>query len=451
MDTPGYDEIELGARTHTLSLAGQKEDAGATGDLDLKSEVLIRGVGPASVIDAARIDRAFDLRDGLGGPNGYVLRDLRITRGSAPAGEDGGAIRSLGPKVRLERVTLDANAVAGTDDGSAIFVQPLNDFQRRTDRRLELISSTVTNNTGNMPLYASDGLIRRSAILENAQSGRGSEFTAVRVENSTFSGNFGDSWSVLFANQAFFDASTLYGNSTTSDPGAVFLLELSAFRNTIIANNLVSGALSDNCSMNSDGIQSLGHNLTDNSGTDCALSPVADLVLTQPLLDPLADNGGPTRTHALQPGSPAIDTGDTAGCQALDQRGFFRPADGDANGSANCDIGAFERFAAPDTDGDGLRDSQDNCPFYASPDQTDTDTDGRGNVCECGDQNGDGRNTVSDLIAINNALFNPALVTPLCDANGDGLCNVNDIVAANVEIFSPTSTSTCSRQPVPGP
>jgi syndecan 4 len=102
-------------------------------------------------------------------------------------------------------------------------------------------------------------------------------------------------------------------------------------------------------------------------------------------------------------------------------------------------------------DGDALCNAADNCPFFASANAADTDLDGRGNACECTDQNGDGRNTVSDLVAINLAIFNPALVTPLCDGNGDTLCNVLDIVAANIEIFSPTSTSTCARQPVPGP
>jgi hypothetical protein len=95
--------------------------------------------------------------------------------------------------------------------------------------------------------------------------------------------------------------------------------------------------------------------------------------------------------------------------------------------------------------------ASDNCPFFPNPDQADADVDGRGNACECGDQTGDGVNTVADLVAINQAIFNPALATPLCDANGDLLCSVSDIVATNAEIFSPTSTSTCAAQPVPGP
>ena len=59
---------------------------------------------------------------------------------------------------------------------------------------------------------------------------------------------------------------------------------------------------------------------------------------TDPMLDPLADNGGPTQTMRLQPGSPAIDQvpASGAGCPATDQRGVTRP------GGAACDIGAYE-------------------------------------------------------------------------------------------------------------
>ncbi len=66
-----------------------------------------------------------------------------------------------------------------------------------------------------------------------------------------------------------------------------------------------------------------------------------------PLLGPLANNGGPTQTHALLAGSPAIDAGNPAtpgsggnACEATDQRGYARPA------GLACDIGAYE-FGAP--------------------------------------------------------------------------------------------------------
>jgi hypothetical protein len=56
-----------------------------------------------------------------------------------------------------------------------------------------------------------------------------------------------------------------------------------------------------------------------------------------PKLGPLGDNGGPTRTHRLLPGSPAIDAASTPDCPPTDQRGVPRPQ------GAGCDIGSFER------------------------------------------------------------------------------------------------------------
>jgi uncharacterized Zn-binding protein involved in type VI secretion len=55
---------------------------------------------------------------------------------------------------------------------------------------------------------------------------------------------------------------------------------------------------------------------------------------TNPKLGPLTSNGGPTQTHALLPGSPALDAGDDTGCPATDQRGVAR--------IGRCDIAAYE-------------------------------------------------------------------------------------------------------------
>jgi len=111
--------------------------------------------------------------------------------------------------------------------------------------------------------------------------------------------------------------------------------------------------------------------------------------------------------------------------------------------------------ATTDVDCDGLQGAADNCPSYAQTSSADVDADGRGNECECGDVTQDGRNTVADLVGINSCIFAPLPKPPLCvtfcDANNDGACNVSDIIAANLEIFSATNTSTCARQPVPGP
>src|SRR6185369_5786261 len=83
-----------------------------------------------------------------------------------------------------------------------------------------------------------------------------------------------------------------------------------------------------------------------------------------PLFDSmLRDNGGPTKTLALRPSSPAIDTGNPSTFPSTDQRGFSRPQDGDGNGLARSDIGAYERRPIDvipptrvDFDGDGKTD-----------------------------------------------------------------------------------------------
>src|SRR5262249_28942802 len=86
------------------------------------------------------------------------------------------------------------------------------------------------------------------------------------------------------------------------------------------------------------------------------------------ILGPLKNNGGPTQTHALVAGSPAIDAGNPSGCLdnsgallQTDQRGFPRNVDGNSDGTARCDIGAVEGVggaAVPlmDFDGDGKTD-----------------------------------------------------------------------------------------------
>lgn len=94
-------------------------------------------------------------------------------------------------------------------------------------------------------------------------------------------------------------------------------------KNTIVANGLpfnTSGAVIDN-----------GNNLQWGDQTCGASVPLAD-----PKLGPLADNGGPTLTHALLTDSPAIDAGADTGAPLTDQRGVSRPQ------GAHTDIGAFE-------------------------------------------------------------------------------------------------------------
>jgi hypothetical protein len=88
-----------------------------------------------------------------------------------------------------------------------------------------------------------------------------------------------------------------------------------------VANQLSGGDCSG-------AVTSDGYNL-DSDGA-CDLSATGDLT-ADPMLGPLKNNGGNTETHALLPGSPAVDAADSNSCPATDQRGRPRPVDGDDN------------------------------------------------------------------------------------------------------------------------
>jgi hypothetical protein len=123
-------------------------------------------------------------------------------------------------------------------------------------------------------------------------------------------------------------------------------------------------------------VASGGNNIFDNSGTGCNINAsLADLINTDAQLQPLANNGGPTLTHAIFPGSPAIDKFG-AGCPATDQRGVARPQDGNGDGSSLCDAGAYENFDLCPSDPNKL------VPGACGCGNVDVDTNGNG-VFDC--------------------------------------------------------------------
>ena len=143
---------------------------------------------------------------------------------------------------------------------------------------------------------------------------------------------------------------TVVRNASNADGGNIFRAQGSSGSavNSVVA--LPTSA--SNCQMN---LQSwsapVGGNVssTVDTGADGCRFGGTSKVAANPLLGPLAANGGPTQTVALLSGSPARDAGTTALglCPAVDQRGQARPKDGDGDGSAGCDAGAFEAAAVP--------------------------------------------------------------------------------------------------------
>ena len=348
-----------------------------------------------------------------GGSGSWSLIDVTISNNSASTG---GGISSGGVLNVVDSFIVNNTA---TGDGGGI----------DNGGDLTLTNTTVDGNSssfsGGLFLCGNTTTIANSTISNNAATGGGAaaaggiwnECGTLVVSNASITGNtstddggginnedvlditdstISNNTAAVYGGGIFSDsnASSLSLNNVTmsdntaADGGGIFYDGGSGpatAKNTIIANNPSGGDCSGP-------VVSLGNNL--DSDNSCGLVSAGDLPNTNPLLGPLQNNGGPTFTHALLPGSPAIDAGDNSSCSAADQRGILRPQ------GPVCDIGAFESTGSSGSPGDG---------------------------------NGDGITDVLDLVVCVEALEIGYLAA--CDTNGDGEVDLNDIVEIVVQVF----------------
>ncbi len=356
--------INVGAETYTLTIAGAAEDLGATGDLDVTQTVLVLPpAGSRAIVDGGALDRVFDVHASAA----LTVLNMDIRNGVATA--DGGGIRVISAALTLEYVRLHDNAT--TNNGGGIFADTGVDITILDSEITDNVTDTDANGAsrGGAMYIADPGagnlnkvLIERSTLAGNfgddfggAISTLGTATTEVIVRNSTISGNSSNSsgGGISSGGVTTLDAVTITDNTsnltgTFSGGGGIRRVNGTVtMRGSIVAGNDALLNECDDFSGTASGFISESGNLFgENTCLEGAFpagnpNPAGDRVGTDaapidPLLGPLADNDGPTRTHALLEASLARDNGNTT--LPDDQRGALR--------DGTPDIGSFE-FGVP--------------------------------------------------------------------------------------------------------
>ncbi|PWT88229.1 MAG: hypothetical protein C5B54_10955 [Acidobacteria bacterium] len=272
-------------------------------------------------------------------------------------GEPGGGIASTGT-LNINNSTIANNSTPfASGGGIAIGVGTVTISNSTISG-----NSSVSNGGGGIYNSSATVTVTNTTISGNsAFAGAGIDNTGtLTIVSSTISGNTAatDIGGISNGGTVTITNSTISGNSSPNGVGAIFNNGTASIANSTISNNTASGvggiavANKSGGTFNMSGtivavqaagndcagaINDLGYNLE--SGTSCGFTSVTsqqNVTAAQLNLGSLANNGGPTQTHALLAGSVAIDAG-SANCGVnTDQRGLPRPVKG------HCDIGAFE-------------------------------------------------------------------------------------------------------------
>jgi CSLREA domain-containing protein len=373
--------IILPSGIYTLTIPASVADGEENGDLNLTAPltgsptITITGAGAAStIIDANQIDRVFHVHAG----RVAAISDVTIRNGYfvPTAITSGGGINNEG-SLTVSGATISANKATY---GGGIYNSVLGNLTviNSTIRQnyadwagggifnngiLDVLNSTLSQNTaraaGGGIGNAGKAKVSKSAIYGNSSNNGGGIFAdtdTLYVINSTISQNYANNngggiytgkYSLLAAlynttiidNDADHDRDQLggIGGGVYSEAGSRFIVV-----NTIIAGNTILNApIYNDCN---GVLEAYGWNLL-GDWTGCTIPNGVNAGLNEVTpIGPLQNNGGPTQTYALLPGSQAIDsTYDSLGCVdetgaqlTTDQRGFARPV------GARCDVGAFE-------------------------------------------------------------------------------------------------------------
>ena len=205
-----------------------------------------------------------------------------------------------------------------------------NDGVNSSTGAVTLVESAVTN-SGSSGVSTDSGALSLTRSLVSGSSGEGVRSCqgAISVVNSTLSGN--EVGIIASTSVVTIDASTI---TLSQDEGIEGSTPVITITNSILAGN------SPNC-----GVAITSAQFTMSSDADCNLVGSGNRPSTNSSSGRSPTAAGRPSPTCRPPGSPAIDAGSNALCQAVNQRGAARPVDGDGDGTATCDMGAVEAAA----------------------------------------------------------------------------------------------------------
>jgi CSLREA domain-containing protein len=315
---PGPDQVGVrGGREYPLEL----------GQLLITDRATVRATGDEhAAIDAQDESRVWKV-DAPG--DSVALHGLRMSHGASPRANSGGAIFVRNGSLLVRDSEVHNSVTRGSGGGISVFTGATLSLRRSA------VVKTTSDGLGGAISINGSADIRKSTIANNHNEGEGGgiyngEWSYLQMVNSTIARNTAglDGGGLLNYGTAKLNSVTITRNS------AYFPAGLDNGGHMTVTNTLVALNSSEAGTPDCGGVfDSRGYNLI--GGPLCpGFDGPGDFTDPDPMLGPLANNGGPTRTIALQPGSSAIGAANPASSPPTDQRDVPR--------DPQPDIGAYE-------------------------------------------------------------------------------------------------------------